>query len=188
MCGLQECDYLECEFIEYANRDELNRHFSDNENPKGIILELTDNENKYIYSPYNYHNDLVNLIKWEQETMSAYEPDRIVKVHYWQLHTFHVMRIYKDEHFVNEKLANLKEIWHKMCDYKTNKDLYNKEVIEPSLAKKQNTADPFVIDLEMETETETVSPNMGSGSGKRQNTNRDQNLVLKGYSFLPDED
>ena len=62
VCGLFECDFLQCEIEEYPNRD---AYLGDNDIEfKGSVMEYMDenNELKFIYSKVNMNEE--ELDKW----------------------------------------------------------------------------------------------------------------------------
>lgn len=109
VCGLQECDYLECEF-EVDNNNPYPINYNNYET--GAIVEY---ENDYKYFKYNDLNKTV------------LKPGYI-NIHYWRLVKYNVVRVLKDEDFVNTKLDDLKEVWDKIEYYQSNKNVYDKEI------------------------------------------------------------
>ena len=133
VCGLDECDYLECEFLEYDNEAEFVKHFHDNIHPKGIVVELVHANNrynsKYVYSPFEHHADKEGILVWFQNQMRAVPAQDVAKIHYWQLWTYSVNRIYRDSHFLqNDVYPELRQVWEKVVTYKLDKMLYDQEV------------------------------------------------------------
>jgi len=140
VCRLEECDYLECEFVDYNDIDELKA--AHNEMEVGAILEYTDTESqtgcKYFYSPA-YVNDYTSIEQWCQQEKAAQGDTGFVRVHYWALATLNIVRIYKNEKFVSEKLESLGEVWKKVKEYQCNKGLYDAEVQSgPTATKNKN--------------------------------------------------
>lgn len=133
VCGLDECDYLECEFLEYDNEAEYSKHFHDNIHPKGIVVELTNtctkNNSKYIYSPFDLHADREGTLQWLRDELQRRPAEEVAKIHYWQLWTYSVTRIYKDAEFLQRDVyPELRQVWEKVVAYKLDKSLYDQEV------------------------------------------------------------
>lgn len=163
VCDLDECDYLECEFLEYENEREFVKHFADNNHPKGVVIELhqTDSStnSKYVYSPFDLHADRDNTIDWLHRYLAQRDMSDVAKVHYWQLFTYSVSRVYRDEQFLaNDVYPDLKAVWEKVVAYKRDKDLYDLEISAPSasIIKKQESAAKMSISISTATATKNV--------------------------------
>lgn len=163
VCDLDECDYLECEFLEYENEREFVKHFADNNHPKGVVIELhqTDSStnSKYVYSPFDLHADRDNTIDWLHRYLAQRNMSDVAKVHYWQLFTYSVSRVYRDEQFLaNDVYPDLKQVWEKVVAYKRDKDLYDLDISAPSasIIKKQESAAKMSISISTATATKNV--------------------------------
>ena len=119
VCGLSECDYWECEFIDSVDA-------ADTQGPgkyeKGVILEKANNQYIYSHSCIDFTAD--GLEKWYQENTN----DDVIKVHYYALTKTSCVRVYKDKEFLNDKLEKLGEVWNRIKEYRADEDLYNKEI------------------------------------------------------------
>lgn len=120
VCGLDECDYWECEFIDSENPEDL---FTTESFEKGVILE--EHGGEYIYAPV-YHRDVdpTILIEWVNENKTP----SVVKVHYYALIKCSNVRVYKDPEFLKDRLVKLGEVWDKIKTYRADEELYNKEI------------------------------------------------------------
>jgi putative phage-type endonuclease len=167
VCGLDECDYLECEFLEYDNETEFVRHFADNIYPKGIVVELVRpcniTNSKYIYSPFDLHADRVGTLEWLRIEQQRITPTDIAKIHYWQLWTYSVIRIYKDEEFLQRDVyPELKHVWEKVVAYKLDRALYEQEVTcatsnkNKDVATKTNNDEMPKLSINISTATKNV--------------------------------
>lgn len=123
VCNLDECDYLECELKE---SDEF---ISDNDSgmENGCIIEDLAT-GKYIYSDIK-HWDKKSLDIWVSTTMktNGFKESDIQK-HYWILHKYNVIRVFRNKEFFNEKIAELKGVWDKIIEYRADEGLYKQEV------------------------------------------------------------
>lgn len=129
VCGLQECDYLECKFEEYYDKDLF---YEDTETPfeKGVIIEYRipgQDTPSYEYSPIANASDHNVLKEWEQSHANDLNVD---SVHYWKLSILNILRIYKNDEFMDDKMILLAQVWEKVKEYRTCKDLYDKEIGE----------------------------------------------------------
>jgi putative phage-type endonuclease len=124
VCGLDECDYLECEFALFDSFEEF-MDFKD-ETECGIIAEMSSDVGyTYEYSDIQCAKQMDKVAVFETFKEHA---DVNAKFHFWRLNVFNVVRVYKDETFVKEKLAELSQVWSKIEAYRADKDLYTLEV------------------------------------------------------------
>lgn len=168
VCGLEECDYLECEFFEYADEQEF---LEDTEHlyERGIIIEYIPPDKNaastsasYVYSDIVTHgtsikDQLKTLVEWamqEEQNTPGY-----ICTHYWKLKTYNVVRVYKDQSFVDDKLECLSVVWDKVKEYQDDHALYTKEVGAARASRAGTTKKDWG----------------GTGSG------------ITGYAFLDDE-
>lgn len=140
VCKLEECDYIECEFGEFADEAgfEAFKTVEDEdlqELESGIILEYVPQSNtkdspKFVYSSICHEStDRVKVISWYKPEMEKLEADGyLVTPHFWYLKKMNVVRVYKNEGFVREKLEGLRDIWNKVQEYKADKDAYLKNI------------------------------------------------------------
>ena len=121
VCGLRECDYWECEFIDSLSAQEIED--SEGTFEKGVILEEV--ENQFKYSPIMPAiTRAIELEQWYEANKNGKE----IKVHYYALTKCSTIRVYKDEEFLKEKLVQLGQVWDKIKLYRADEELYNKEI------------------------------------------------------------
>lgn len=119
VCGLDECDYFECEFGTYDTKEEFIEN-KENSLYRGIIVEKEGN--KFIYSTLNtVNNNYVN-------NFLINNTDKGEKIVFWYLRNYNMKRVIKDEKFVKEKLDQLEDVWNKILYYRQNPDKYEVEV------------------------------------------------------------
>lgn len=154
VCGLSECDYLECEFSTQDSLDDVSMIQSDLE--CGIILEFEDKMSSsgysYQYSKITTKDGITGLSEWVEQCKSGTNMP-FIRQHVWSLNVLNVVRVYKNDEFIKEKLSSLKEVWDKIKTYQENKDLYIAEV-------------------------------GASSSSSRESKKSFQNIQLTGYSFI----
>jgi hypothetical protein len=132
VCGLKECDFLECEF-EVADEDaEFWSCYNDYKlGERGCVVELTDNvtgATKYVYSGIDIKEvELRDWIKAVTDGASA-GGYSVVREHLWTLRKYNVVRVYHSSSFINEKLAALGQVWANVERYRADKSSYNREV------------------------------------------------------------
>jgi putative phage-type endonuclease len=163
VCGLTECDYLECEFTTRGDSqdDGDTQHVASNMNSEcGIILEFEDLTSSsgvsYQYSKVQESKDTLDTLCGWVESSKATTHLPFIRQHNWSLKVFSVVRVYKNDKFITEKLDNLKVVWDKIKAYQADKGLYTAEVSST-------------------TSTREVKPKLGSNS----------HVQFTRYSFLP---
>ena len=116
VCRLDECDYLECEFQETDDLDTTHSL------EVGVFLEYCDSpdSSSYEYGPTSNNVELVT--QW----ISTQRPGYIIR--YWKLIKYNVIRVYKDQVFIDAKMDALQQIWDTITKYRGNKNLYDIEV------------------------------------------------------------
>ncbi len=116
VCELDICDYFECEFEEIENRDDF---FSYNSEFKywGIVDDISNTS--FEYSPLNASNEV--LEDW-LKTIKG-------KPVFWVLKKFQVIRVEKNEEFIEENMSALEKVWKNINVYKKDSDAFNLEVL-----------------------------------------------------------
>lgn len=126
VCGLDNCDYFECQYQLYKNQDEFFMN-KDDGNIKGIIIETKPSQ--YIYSPFSSidkNHFAFEFEEWLNDQLKELED--YIDIKYWYLSHYNIQRVTLDKSFVEEKLDELEIIWNKILDYRNNKDKYEVEV------------------------------------------------------------
>ena len=113
VCGLEECDYFECEFST-GNYTTIK-----NSDYRGVILEAP--EQKYIYSP-GVNLSIEDLKAWEESY------DRSYIRHIWKMEKYNIVRVKKNKEFINEKMTLLQQVWHNILRYRKDTEAYEREV------------------------------------------------------------
>lgn len=106
VCNLEECDYCEAELLEYGTKDEFKRHFHDNSNFKGIIIETKNADQQYLYVDPRIWSSLPDQLDWLSAQTSALG-DQLARVFYWQLYKYSVIRVYRDKAFIAKLYEDL---------------------------------------------------------------------------------
>ncbi len=112
---LKECDYVQCEFIEFKSKDEYLENIKDldesNQNFKhGIIAEIkVNNEYEYVYSSNNQKGE-ENL-----KEMKEFLINNNFKIIYWKLKLINVQKVnFNEEKWKNDiqdKINNFHEVY-----------------------------------------------------------------------------
>lgn len=163
VCGLDECDYLECEFKCVPSIQDLAGMPEKVE--IGCVLELVDGS--YLYSPVLTSDDkgIADLESWIEEHSS----ENVKNKNIWYLEFTNTIRVYKDPDFITRKMAELAEVWGKVEAYRADKDLYDREIGDKS--------EKALRKIERENNAGKTSVKKLAGGA----------VVMSGYGFMDDE-
>jgi len=149
VCGLDETDFIQCNFYDYRDYDEYDNDWDDTNilskdyKEKGLIIEY-DASSEYnqdeivqywIYSPIGitkqelneFRDDtIIDLIEQKNLDMNN------IRVGYWRLDQMLIQRLYRDDTFINSMFSDLDSIYNKIQYYKQNPESYYKDIGRPS--------------------------------------------------------
>jgi putative phage-type endonuclease len=113
-CDLDECDFLECLFIEYENEEEFLKdgdfQKSSDGKYKGIIIQyFKDNKPYYEYSPFQSNKE--DFDKWYEQTMENNKEISWIKNIYWKLEKVSCVLIQRNKVWFNNVVDELKDLW-----------------------------------------------------------------------------
>lgn len=178
VCGLNECDYFECQFQLFSTLDEFYKAYGD-DRVKGVVIER---DNGYTYSPiimggYAQDDDvsLDDLKAWVDDNTNV----EFVDIKFWYLHQHNLQRVTLDKTFVDEKLKDLKVVWDKILHYRQNPQRYEIEVL-----KVINIGDTPRLKTSERKKNEKATT--GDQSVKPEEVSRSFTPSLTGYSFIVD--
>lgn len=131
VCGLHECDYVECAFDMYDNAEHFWEEYHQTPAWKGIVFQVPQSQShstpETLYSPL--HADVMALKTWVQETQASLQQNQLMfKVSYWNLVLCNVVRVYRDQAFIDQKMAALKDVWDRILQYRGDVALYQAEI------------------------------------------------------------
>jgi putative phage-type endonuclease len=134
VCDLEECDFLETKFVEYADRNAFGEDTNDDiyeddngqefnniclskdNKKKGMILYFHTKEGKpyYVYKPLDIiHPD--DIIQWEEKTLDLYQSDKYnytyIKFIYWKLEHISCVLVCRNRQWFEGAIQELKELW-----------------------------------------------------------------------------
>lgn len=156
VCGLTDCDYFECQFNLYNNREEFESAAADDGVFKGIIIETEPGQ--YLYSDVCF--ETVNVLTWLDKFLM--EDNEYIDVKFWFLSHYNLQRVKLDKEFVNDNLDKLEVFWTKVVEYRNNPHKYKIEIEK-------------TIDIGETNRLKPLSQQLAAKSNK-----------LVGYSFLDD--
>jgi len=129
VCNLNQCDYVECKFIEYANYNEFIADKQTTNKLTGIVLECVyraNNELKHHYI-YQTQNELsMEPKEWMRENFAKI-PDGYTFSRYcfWKLDTCYVTPIYRDDEWWDDSLPKMHEFWQQVLACRTDPSQLN---------------------------------------------------------------
>lgn len=117
VCGLEECDYFECEFALCKSKWE----FDASRFTKGVFVKKNGN---YVYGP-------LVLAGESQDTslINSFAKMYSEGLCYWVMKAYNLKRVDHNSEFMQEKIPELKEVWEKIVYYRENRDAYKKDVL-----------------------------------------------------------
>lgn len=149
VCGLGECDYIECKIHEYPDEASFWADYASSFHERGIVL-VFDTHTAYSETGL----DEATLRAWmEDQTAAAAagasangaSASTTCQFHGWRVVLMNVQRITHDPAFMEANLRELKEVWDKVLAYRENKELYMQEVgpLRKKKATQASTDDAF---------------------------------------------
>ena len=172
VCGLDECDYLECGFREYDELCDFVEDFSETEDFMGIILELKDGKG-YEYVDASLWRDVDAQLAWMDAATKACD---VEKTHFWRLHTYSVRRVYRDDQFIKDAYTKLADVWQNVVSFKHDKSRYDFYMGKTSItthAAKRIALQASKVHMNIDTPSKT---------------NAAQSNGFDGYAFVEDDD
>lgn len=116
VCGLRECDYIECEFQRWENYDEYCLFYNPGQYCGWIVVQQDGDEKKTSYSP-------VSKTKIDKHSVNNNE-----KVYYWMLTKHQIQRVTYDERFIEENMPKLEQVWNRILHYRQNPMDFMKDI------------------------------------------------------------
>ena len=122
VCGLFECDFLQCEIEEYSSRKV---YLEDNDiEYKGSIIEYIDENNdlKFIYSKVNMNEK--ELDKWiNGNKIKLNSRDLLCKnICYWKLIRYTIDRVKRQDDWMEKSLPIFESFWNDVLYYRDHPD------------------------------------------------------------------
>lgn len=133
VCGLEECDYIECNFKNLkTEKDYLSEIDNNIKIDHGIIAEfkiINSNEYYYIYSDENLNTEEcienINL-----KLNKKIKDDKTIifnKLIYWKLEKINIQKVYFNEKEWNNIIPKINSFWEKVESFKGQPIEYKKE-------------------------------------------------------------
>ena len=138
VCGLNQCNFIECKIEEYPCLEDYIEDMS--VDYKGIIIEYTNIDFKRIrhYSPFNISGE--ELEKWLDEIRLIAKDCQDINEVYWFLKQYSCFEVYRDKKWFEDIRPLLQNTWWEVLKYRESGNW-------ESLAIKKRTPKVNPIDL-----------------------------------------
>lgn len=151
VCGLNECDYVECDMQKIYNSEEYLQIIPNNEKrDHGIIIErlyeTETNEDKYIYSPE--YATPSECLEWLCSTLRANNVTQYKTV-FWKLRKINICRVTFDAERWNDLVPQIKAFWQEVEALRSANNINNMSALLPiNKALKKKPKFDFISDDE----------------------------------------
>lgn len=117
-CDLDNCDFLETRFKQYANENEFYDDITRPSHEKGVILyfinkniSFTGSPPVYMYSPIGLDADHINA--WIETTKETHKHEYMLyEKLYWYLDQFSCVRVKRNRIWFDKALPHIQNIWN----------------------------------------------------------------------------
>jgi len=129
VCNLNQCDYVECKFVEYASYNEFIADRQTTNKLTGIIIECGyrhNNEFKHHYIYQTASEVAMDPKQWMKDNF-ANIPDGYTfsKYCFWKLDTCYLTPIYRDDEWWDDSLLKMREFWQQVLACRTDPSQLN---------------------------------------------------------------
>jgi putative phage-type endonuclease len=183
-CDLDECDFLECRFKEYADEEDFNADGSFQQTKdgkyKGIIIQFwSDDKPYYEYAPFNATQEVYNT--WHSEIMEKNKKLSWIKNIYWRLDEISCVLIERNREWFQHVLPKFQEVWNTIVKERVSGYEHRKPQKRGEKSNKSKTVNVTKIntgvcniflntdDLKTVTNTDTSNSNSDTNSNKNVN-------------------
>ncbi len=122
VCGLKECDYIECDFMIYDDVSKYVQHHADSKVNHGIIAEYKNTkteEYEYLYSNvYLTASEALRDIERQIAAKQALQDTIFMKMSPWKLQNINVQRVMFDENLWKQVVPKIDAFWMKVEECK----------------------------------------------------------------------
>lgn len=150
VCGLHACDYMECEISEYEDWDALEqgadpafefKRAASGEH--GFVLEVSPKitlfaegdpkPSEFFYSkqglaPDELRREWDSILAGLPEKSANFRAGGDVRMHLYRVARMSVQRIVRDEGFASDMIEQLRGVWDRVLEYRTDRAKYDAEV------------------------------------------------------------
>ena len=111
-CNLDECDFLETKFTEYATEAEYDADVYAPEQ-RGIIMYFS-NPHLYVYAPLNISKDEFEV--WELEMMEKHSEKTWIRNIFWKAEHVSCVLVVRNKIWFRDAIKTLEMTWNKILD------------------------------------------------------------------------
>jgi putative phage-type endonuclease len=113
-CDLNECDFLETQFLEYHNYEDFMNDgtftMTEDNKQKGIMLLFNNNGNTfYEYAPINIDEERYKI--WEENMFSKHTNSEWIRTIYWKLEKLSNILVLRNKLWFKQALPKFREVW-----------------------------------------------------------------------------
>ena len=113
-CDLNECDFLETQFLEYHNYDDFMSDgtftMTEDNKQKGIMLLFNNNGNTfYEYAPINIEEERYQI--WEENMLKKHSESEWIRTIYWKLEKLSNILVLRNKLWFSQALPKFRDIW-----------------------------------------------------------------------------
>lgn len=139
VCGLEECDYLECSFDTYDDADHFWSEYDETPAYKGIIMQCDEAS---MYSPIGATRS--ELLEWFEHAKGQNPNGTPV---FWSLVLYSCIRVYRNQPFIEEKLDQLKLVWDRIQQFRQDPASYSAYIESNKKSRKKKKEMPLPDDI-----------------------------------------
>lgn len=123
VCNLNECDFLETRFIEYASKEDFDNDGSftrtDKHDLKGIMIQFTKNDKPfYEYAPLEISEKAFE--NWQTKIMEKHKDSTWIKNIYWKLDEISCVLVLRNKTWFNAAFPEIEKTWKLIQEEKIN--------------------------------------------------------------------
>jgi putative phage-type endonuclease len=113
-CDLNECDFLETQFLEYHNYDDFMSDgtftMTEDNKQKGIMLLFNNNGNSfYEYAPINIDEERYQI--WEEDMFKKHSESEWIRTIFWKLEKLSNILVLRNKLWFSQALPKFRDIW-----------------------------------------------------------------------------
>lgn len=113
-CDLNECDFLETQFLEYHNYDDFMSDgtftMTEDNKQKGIMLLFNNNGNTfYEYAPINIEEERYQI--WEDDMFKKHSESEWIRTIYWKLEKLSNILVLRNKLWFRQALPKFRDVW-----------------------------------------------------------------------------
>ncbi len=153
VCDLDECDFVETRFVEYADESEYASDVVVSSTEKGVILYFArmNEPPKYEYCPF----DVDDVESWISAKMEEYNSTHTwVKTIYWKLDQYSCVLVKRDRVWFSDVVGKIENVWQRILQRRSE---MTPEESRELLTKKKKTAPLKIICIDTEPLKESVN-------------------------------